>query len=170
MSSKRPFYAEDRPLYAENRSRSSVLVSAVVIGAATIVATGCGGDPAGPDLNPDFMVGDWLADSLVMTSAANPAVTADLLALGATFTLLVEPSGRYTAILEGFGQSSSEIGRLTVDGADVVLMPESPSGPESRALWERVGDSVILEGDSDFDFNTDGTTEPATLRQVLVPK
>ena len=116
------------------------------------------------------MVGDWSADSLVMTSAANPAVTAALRALGAAFTLLVEPSGRYTAILERFGQSSSEIGKLTVDGADVVLMPESPAGPESRALWERVGNSVILEGDSDFDFNLDGTTEPATLRQVLVPK
>ena len=163
MSSKRPFNAE-------NRSRLLVLVSAVVIGAATIGAMACGSDPSGPDLNPDFMVGDWSADSLVMTSAANLAVTADLRALGAAFTFLVEPSGRYTAILEGFGQSSSEIGKLTVDGAEVVLMPESPAGPESRALWERVGNSVILEGDSDFDFNLDGTTEPATLRQLLVPK
>ena len=145
-----------------------MLANAVVIGAATIGAMACGSDLSGPDLNPDFMAGDWSADSLVMTSAANPAVTADLGALGATFTLLVEPSGRYTAILEGFGQSSSEIGRLTVDDADVVLMPESPAGPESRAPWERVGDSVILEGDSDF--NLDGTTEPATLRQVLVPR
>ena len=112
---------------------------------------------------------DWLAESLVMTSVANPEVVTDLVALGAVFTLSVQPSGRYTAILEGFGQSSSEFGRLTVDGASVVLMPESPPGPESRALWERVGDSVILEGDSDFDFNLDGTTEPATLRQVLIP-
>ena len=73
-------------------------------------------------------------------------------------------------ILTGFGQSSSESGRLTVDGAYVVLMPETPAGPESRALWERVGDSVILEGESKFDFNEDGTTdEPATLRQVLIP-
>lgn len=110
-----------------------------------------------------------MAESLVMTSVANPEVVTDLVALGAVFTLSVQPSGRYTAILEGFGQSSSEFGRLTVDGASVVLMPESPPGPESRALWERVGDSVILEGDSDFDFNLDGTTEPATLRQVLIP-
>ncbi len=101
-----------------------------------------------------------------MTSVANPDLTVELDTLGATFTLLVEPSGRYTAILEGLGQSSSEIGDLTVDGAEVVLMPASPPGPESRALWDQVGDSVILEGD----FNTDGTTEPATLRQVLVPR
>jgi hypothetical protein len=97
-------------------------------------------------------------------------VTADLLELGAVFTLSVQLSGRYLAILEGFGLSSSESGKLTVDGADVVFMPESPPGlPESRAVWERVGDSVILEGDSDFDFNLDGTTEPAKLRQVLIP-
>ena len=141
-----------------------------VVGAVTIGVTGCGGDPTEPDLNPDFMVGDWLAESLVMTSVANPDVFEDLTMLGAVFTLLVQPSGRYTAILEGFGQSSSEIGKLTVDGAHVVLMPESPPGPESRALWERVGDSVILEGESDFDFNLDGTAEPATLRQVLIPR
>ena len=159
-----------RPSYAENRSRFLVFVSAVVIGATTIVATGCGGDLAGPDLNPGFMAGDWLADSLVMTSVLDSTVTADPLELGATFTPLVEPSGRYTAILEGFGQSSSEIGDLTVDGAEVVLMPASPPGPESRALWDQVGDSVILMGDSDYDFNLDGTTEPATLRQMLVPK
>ncbi len=141
-----------------------------VIGAVAIGATGCGSDPTDPDLNPDFMVGDWLADSMVMTSLANPDVSTDLTALGAVFTLLVQPSGRYTAILEGGGQSSSEIGKLTVDGAFVVLMPESPAGPESRALWQRVGDSVILEGESEFDFNLDRTPEPAMLRQVLIPR
>ena len=141
----------------------------IVMGVLTLGAIGCQGDPIEPDLNPDFMVGDWLAESLAMTSVANPDLTVELDTLGAVFTLSVQPSGRYTAILEGFGQSSSESGKLTVDGAYVVLMPEAPPGPESRALWERVGDSVILEGESDFDFNLDGTTEPATLRQVLIP-
>jgi hypothetical protein len=32
-----------------------------------------------------------------------------------------------------------------------------------------VGDSVILAGDSEFDFNLDLVAEPATLRQVLIP-
>ena len=147
-----------RPLYAGNPLRLLV-----VMGIVTIGAIGCGSDPTEPELNPGFMVGNWLAESLVMTSAANPEVVADLTALGAVFTLSVQPSGRYTAILEGFGQSSSEFGKLTVDGAYVVLMPES------RALWEQLGESVILEGESDYDFNLDGTTEPATLRQVLIP-
>ena len=154
-----------RPILAGNPLRLLVVTGIAVIG-----AIGCGSDPTEPEFNPDFMVGDWLADSLVMTSLANPEVVRDLTAEGAVFTLSVQPSGRYTAILTGFGQSSSESGRLTVDGAYVVLMPETPAGPESRALWERVGDSVILEGESKFDFNEDGTTdEPATLRQVLIP-
>ncbi len=112
-----------RPLLTGNPLRLLV-----VMGLVTIGAVGCGSDPTEPEFNPDFMVGNWLADSLVMTSVANPDVVADLTALGAVFTLSVQPSGRYTAILEGFGQSSSESGRLTVDGAYVVLMPESPRG------------------------------------------
>ena len=158
MRSKRPLFS----------TRTGVRLL-IAMGVLTLGAMGCQGDPTEPDFNPDFMVGDWLANSLVMTSVANPEVVADLTTLGAKFTLSVQPSGRYTAILEGFGQSSSESGKLTVDGAFVVLMPEAPPGPESQALWERVGDSVILEGESDFDFNLDGTTEPAMLRQVLIP-
>ena len=152
MRSKRPLFS--------TRIRVRLLI---VMGVLTLGAIGCQGDPTGPEFNPDFMVGDWLAESLAMTSVANPDLTVELDTLGAVFTLSVQPSGRYTAILEGFGQSSSEFGRLTVDGAYVVLMPES------RALWERLGESVILEGESAYDFNVDGMTEPATLRQVLIP-
>ena len=154
-----------RPLtYTRNRLRLLV-----VMGILTIGAVGCGDGPTEPDLNPDFMVGDWLAESLVLTSVANPEVSADLVELGAVFTLSVQPSGRYTLILEGFGQFSSTSGTLTVDGAFVVFMQELPITDESLGRWERSGESVILVGESEFDFNLDGTTEPATLRQVLIP-
>ena len=162
MSSKRCFFSRS----ARNRPRLFLFTGVVVLG-----VLGCDAGSTDPelDLDPSFMVGDWLAEALVMTSVANPDVVDDLVALGATFTLSVQPSGRYTAILQGFGQSSSEIGTLTVDGPDVVLRPQSPPGPTSRAVWERVDEKVILVGDSDFDFNRDGTTEAATLRQVLIP-
>ena len=48
-------------------------------------------------------------------------------------------------------------------------MPQSPPGEDSRAVWERVCESVILESEIDFDFNFDGTTEAGILRRVLVP-
>ena len=123
-----------------------------------------------PVYDPDFMVGEWLADPMVVTSLADPQVVVYLTALGTVYTLLVQPSGRYTVISEGFGPFGSQIGRLTVDGAEVVFTPESPPGEESRAVWERVGESVILVSETDFDFDLDGTTEPGTLRRVLIPK
>lgn len=107
---------------------------------------------------------------MVVTSLADPDVSPDITEFGATFTLSVQPSGRYLAILEGFGQASSESGTLTIDGEWVVFMRELPSPDESRARWERIGSSVILEGDTEFDFNLDGTAEPATLRTTLVPR
>lgn len=154
----------DRPVFPGISFRRRV-----VVGLALIGALGCAGDPTEPVLDPSFMVGEWLAESLVITSSADPGTFLDLRAEGAVFTISVQPSGRYTAILTGFGQSNSEIGKLTVDGDQVVLMPELPPGPESRAVWERVGASVILVGDTQFDFNGGGTNEPATLRQVLIP-
>jgi len=158
MSSKRPL--------SYTRSGLQLLM---VIGIMTTGAIGCGDGTTEPDLNPDFMVGDWLAESLVLTSVANPEVLADLVALGAKFTLSVEASGRYTAILEGSGQFSGTFGRLTVDGTYVVFMQELPIRDESMDMWERVDDSVILVGESEFDFNLDGTAEPAILRRVLIP-
>ncbi len=138
------------------------------------VASGCGGDDdsTGPQVNPDFMVGEWIAESMVVTSKANPEVAPDITQppSNATFTLSVQPSGRYLAILAGYGQSSSESGVLTVEGQYVIFMRQLPSPEESRARWERADSSVILEGDTDFDFNLDGTTEPATLRTEIVPR
>ena len=93
---------------------------------------------------------------------------ADLTALGAVYTLSVQPSGRYTTILQGFGPSTSEFGNLTVDGTEVVFIPQF--GEESRELWEQVGESVILEVDTQFDFDLDGTTEAGILRRVLIPR
>ena len=130
-----------------------------------IVAFGCGGEdsPTGPVASPDFMVGEWIAESMVVTNKANPEVAPDITQapMNATFTLSVQASGRYLAILEGFGQSSSESGTLTVQG---------PTPGTSIAHWERVASSVVLEGDTDFDFNLDGISEPATLRTVLTPR
>jgi len=132
---------------------------------------GCGGDDStGPLADPDFMVGEWMAESMVVTSKANPEVSSDITELGATFTLSVQPSGRYTAILAGFGRSSSESGTLTMEGQEVVFMRQLPTPGDSRARWERAGSTVTISGDTDFDFNGDGTAEPATLRTVLVPR
>jgi hypothetical protein len=159
----RPGHPLSTRVYARNRPRLLAVIFVVLGG-----AIGCGSDPVDSVLNPDFMVGDWLAESQVVTSVADPQELADLTALGAVYTLSVQPSGRSTAISEGFGPPIAEFGNLTVDGPNVVFIPEF--GERSMALWEQVGDSVILTSGIDYDFNLDGTPEAATLRRVLIPR
>ena len=66
MRSKRPLF-----------STRFALRLLTIMGISTLGAMACGADPVDPEepddpeYNPGFMVGDWLADSLVMTSVAN---------------------------------------------------------------------------------------------------
>lgn len=134
---------------------------------------GCSGGDGGTDPNPvaeNFLAGEWIATLMRATSLANPAIRADIIASGGEFTLSVQPSGRYTAILVAFGQSSSESGTLSIVGNEVVFNRTFPSARVSRASWTRSGTSVTLIGPTEFDFNLDGTAEPATLETVLEPR
>lgn len=155
---------------------SRVLAIAARVGVLFLagVAVSCGGgDSSGPSVTPagpGFMVGDWIAVVLVVTSAANPEVSVDLKAQGATFTLTVQTSGRYTAILSGFGQNSSESGTLSVEGTQVVFRRTLPSPEVSRSTWVRNGADVTLTGPTLFDFNLDGMTEDATIVIGLTPR
>ncbi len=136
------------------------------------VAVSCGGDSSGPDETPgpDFMVGDCIAKAIVITSYVNPEVYVDLMAEGATFTLSVPPSGRYSAILSGFGQSSSESGMLSVEGSQVVFRRSIPSVEVARSTWVREGTDVILTGPTEYDFNLDGMVEDGTIVVRLTPR
>ncbi len=149
----------------------AIAVRAIVL-VLTGVAVSCGGDSSGPSETPgpDFMVGDWIATVLVVTSAVNPEVSLDLVAQGGTFTLSVQPSGRYTAILAGFGQASSESGTLSVEGTQVVFRRTIPSPEVSRSTWVRNGADVTLTGPTEFDLNLDGMTEDATIVIGLTPR
>lgn len=151
----------------------AIAARAVVLFLAGVAVSCGGGDPSGPEeqpVGPAFMVGDWVATVLVVTSAENPEVSVDLMAEGATFTLSVQPSGRYTAILSGFGQASSESGTLSVEGTQVVFRRALPSPEVSRSTWARDGADVTLTGPTVFDFNLDGMTEDATIVIGLTPR
>ena len=153
-------------------SRACKIATRAVVLFLVGVAVSCGGDSSGPSEapGPDFMVGDWMATVLVITSTVNPEVSVDLMAAGATFTLSVQPSGRYTAILAGFGQSSSESGMLSVEGPHVVFRRTIPSVDVARSTWVREGTDVVLTGPTVYDFNLDGMTEDGTIVVRLTPR
>ncbi|NJD20499.1 MAG: hypothetical protein FIA95_14610 [Gemmatimonadetes bacterium] len=133
-----------------------------------VLLAGCGGGSTTPDPEIGALVGDWDATRLVLTSVANPQVKSDLIALGATFRLNIQPSGQYTAILLYSQQSSTEIGVLTVSGNTITMKRDFPSKSTSAALFALAGDRMTLDGDSGFDFNLDGTQEPALAHFELL--
>jgi len=136
--------------------------------AVAFLVAGCGDDVAGPDPALAPLVGAWTATKLVLTSVANPEVAPDLIALGADFKLDIQPSGQYTAILIYAGQASTEIGIVSVSGNTVTLARDFPTASTSTAVYALSGDQLTLDGDTEFDFNLDGTSEPARVHFELV--
>jgi len=121
-----------------------------------------GGDPATPDPEVAQFVGDWTAQEMTLTNVANPETVVDMLELGASFTLNVQPSSQYTAILVFAGRSLTEFGTITVAGSTVTLHVEFPAAGTTPGTFVFFGpDRFVLDGDSEFDFNDDGTDEPA---------
>lgn len=108
---------------------------------------------------------------MVLTNKANPQQSGDIVVqFEASFTMDVQESGRYLAILSAFGQSSSESGTLSVSGTILTMRRKLPSENTSVAEISMQGESIILDGETDFDFNQDGTVEPSDLHMVLIPR
>ncbi|HSG07462.1 MAG TPA: hypothetical protein VLA36_03825 [Longimicrobiales bacterium] len=140
------------------RTGAGRLALALVI----VLAAACGGeDPVVVDPLVSPLVGDWTATAMVITSVANPDVAPELIGLGASFTLNVQPSGQYTAILIYAEQASTEIGFLSISGNVVTMTHSFPDTKTTSATYVLAGNRLTLDGDTDFDFNLDGTPEPA---------
>jgi hypothetical protein len=134
---------------------------------ALVAACGAGDDPVKPDPEVSPLVGDWSATTMVISSVANPDLKVDILEQGATFDLNVQPSGQYTAILIYAGQASTEIGILSVSGNVVTMSRSFPNAETTTALYSLSGNQLTLDGDTEFDFNLDGTADAATAHIVL---
>ncbi len=129
-----------------------------------VLLSACGGDdPLEADASIEAFVGDWRATSLVLTSSFNADLSVDLIELGSSFDLNVQPSGHYTAILVFAGQGQTEFGQLSLSGSStVILNREFPTPSQDISTFTFEGpDRLILDGDTEFDFNLDGTAEAA---------
>ncbi len=129
-----------------------------------VLLSACGGDdPLEADASIEAFVGDWRATSLVLTSSFNADLSVDLIELGSSFDLNVQPSGHYTAILVFAGQGQTEFGQLSLSGpSTVILNREFPTPSQDISTFTFEGpDRLILDGDTEFDFNLDGTAEAA---------
>ena len=133
---------------------------------------GCGDPvPTGPDPLIEPFVGNWAATAFVLTSSVSDQVSIDLIQLGGTFDLNIQPSGSYTAILVYAGLGQTEIGTISVTATTVALNREFPTRENEISTYQFVGDSVlILDGDTEFDLDFDGHEDPTLAHFELLRK
>ena len=133
---------------------------------------GCGDPvPTGPDPLIEPVVGDWAATAFVLTSSVSDQVSIDLIQLGGTFDLNIQPSGSYTAILVYAGLGQPEIGTISVPATTVALNREFPTRKNEVSAYLFVGDTVlILDGDTEFDLDFDGQADPTLAHFELLRK
>lgn len=134
-----------------------------------ILIPGCSDSGIEPKKDLEPLVGIWKASTLIMTNRANPLIAVDLVEMGASFTLSVLATGQYSASLTAFGATNTEVGTVTISGNQVTISPTSPEGPPLVAVWSFQGEALVLDGESEFDFNQDGVSEPALAHIVLDP-
>lgn len=143
------------------RIRPPLLVPLLLGGAAACTS------PTAVEPDPEVVpiAGSWEATSVVLTSKEDPGVTFDLIEEGGAFFLNIQPSGRYTASLTFLGQTGGETGQVTVSGNIVTLNPDAPGLPTTSGTFELQGVSrLIIDGETEFDFNRDGEDEGAFVR------
>ena len=133
---------------------------------------GCGDPvPTGPDPLIEPFVGNWAATAFVLTSSVSDQVSIDLIQLGGSFNLTIQPSGSYTAILVYAGLGQTEIGTISVTATTVALNREFPTRENEVSTYQFVGDTVlILDGDTEFDLDFDGQKDPTLAHFELLRK
>lgn len=135
-------------------------------------------DPTGPgsDTGPggvtiSDLAGTWNATSFIFTPAAGGAGV-DLIGQGGSLEFEVQASGTVTITqTEPGGPTTSESGSIGFDTNDVdfLLLQVDGDSEVVAFLFTLVGSTMTLfEADSPFDFDDNGSEDPASLTIVLV--
>jgi hypothetical protein len=114
------------------------------------------------------LAGTWNARVFRLISMADPAVTVDLVAdLGAVVTMTVRLDSRFYLHVEPAGWTSTT-DWLLLDGDR--MMTRNYDGEASSGVFSLVRGTWTFSGFTaafDYDFDGDGTLDPATLEVVL---
>ena len=129
---------------------------------ALMLATACG-DATG--LEPADLQGIWEANSMVFTSTADPTLTVDLIAEGATLELQLAADGMFLWTLTEVGAApATSTGAYSVVGSTLTL---TAAGSSKAFTITRDGNNMTLTANDEYDFDEDSVDEAASLRITL---
>ena len=130
----------------------------------------CGDEGPNDELTYEDLEGTWVLLSLIFISDANASTTFDFRAAGGSGSLRFEPDSSFLLILvpDPGSPTDSVTGPVALEGSTVILTDSSdPDLPLLSGTLE--GSQLVLETENaEYDFNGDGTDEPAHVSTVFV--
>ena len=140
--------------------RGSMVLAGWLVLAAGGVA--CGGDPVEAPSTENF-ARNWQLTRCEYQNQANPSETVDLIADGWVINLSVNDNGffRYSATPPG-GSEEFLDGNWSVAGQVVTFTPVGAAYSWQFSGRVRGNTMSLRGGDAEYDFDGDGTPEPAT--------
>ena len=140
----------------------------LLVGVVGGLGAGCSEDSTGTSLN---IVGSWHATSAVVTEVANPANTANLIALGATVQIVFNANLTYSSTFTFPGQGAqTSTGTYVLTATQLTMQDDQASGGEVITFAiAQSGGTLLLTGGTPFDFDF-GAGEVASKLDVTLAR
>lgn len=165
--------------FLRSRGLTSSLAAVLL---ACFMLVGCGDDDDGSPkpkvITLADLEGTWVATKYEVTSKDAPAMSLDLVTIGGAFSWDADGEGNFTGevvIPEALGgpQTLPFAGNFELISQDSLAVNFNPEIPplltSSRVGFTLVGNTATITDDNGtFDFDMDGTEEPATFEGILV--
>ncbi len=115
---------------------------------------------------PTDLVGTWYASAFTFTNASNPAQSINVLTYGASFMLVVNEDGSYTATMtDPYSGSEVMTGTMTAANGQMTVVEDGETTTMTYTLVNGVF-TLIRQGE-EFDFDDNGVYENAVLTIVM---
>lgn len=150
----------------------SLSLIALFILIASCSSDDSGGSLTGTNISISDIQGSWTVTSFVFDRAAEgPVLRIDLIDEGITASMTIQSNGRFTitSTVPGGGQDSIS-GQMSFD-EDLLLVEfdDEPGEEEFFSIQLTNNDNnLLISGPAEYDFDEDGTDEPAIVSISLV--
>lgn len=129
------------------------------------LAAACGGGGSGAA--PAELVGSWGATRLEFVSAAAPTTRVEVIAQGASLTVVLSEGGTFEETLQVPGEPDEDRSGAWSASSDILTLTYSPTS-SMQFGYTLAGDTLTLGGaDGEFDFDDDGSDEAAKVNVTL---
>ncbi len=121
----------------------------------------------GTNTSISALTGNWNATKALFGNTTGPVVAVDVVAEGGSVTLNIQGTGRFTLTITQQGETPENVtGRMAFDeDLLVIFFDDDPEEWEYFSITHSEPDLMVSggNGSAGFDFDGDGTDEPADI-------